>query len=95
MNTQQFQDNDKDYLKWVAENPDGYVLNIQRSLNPGDSRLHRASCYTITGTPPSGGPWTGEYIKICSIMLGALEDWARSKVGADIPGCGVCHPHDD
>lgn len=66
------------------------LLNIQRRLNPSDARLHRATCHTITRV--GGGPWTGEYIKVCSAMLGALEDWAQAKVQTDIPGCGFCHP---
>lgn len=32
----------------------GYVLNIQRTLNPSDARVHRADRPTITGTPPRG-----------------------------------------
>lgn len=93
MSTQEFKDDEKGYLKWLADQPDGYVLNIQRGLNPSDARLHRATCWTISS--PNGGPWTGQYIKICSTMLGALEDWARRQVGEDITGCGTCHPHDD
>lgn len=90
-----FQDEDKEYLKWVADHPEGYVLNIQRALNPGDARLHRATCHTITGKPARGGSWTGPYIKVCSTILGALEDWAQAKVSQDIDGCGTCRPHDD
>ena len=93
VNTQPFQDDDQGYLKWVADHPEGYVLNIQRGLNPSDARLHRATCHTITRV--GGGPWTGQYIKVCSAMLGALEDWAQAKIQTDIPGCGFCHPHDD
>lgn len=91
MNTQRFVDDEKGYLKWIADHPDGYVLNIQRGLNPSDARLHRANCWTISS--PTGGPWTGSYIKICSTMLGALEDWAREQVGQDIAGCGTRDPH--
>ena len=93
MSTQPFKDDEKGYLTWIAQNPEGYVLNIQRALNPSDARLHRASCVTISR--PNGGPWTKDYIKICSGMLGALEDWARKEAGVDIEGCGTCHPHDD
>ena len=79
MTTQQFLDDDKGYLSWVAQNPDGYVLNIQQGLNPSDARLHRASCHAISGTSARGGPWTGQDIKICSTFLGALDDWAREQ----------------
>jgi len=41
---EQFRDDDGAYLGWVAAHADGYVINIQRSLNPADARLHHARC---------------------------------------------------
>lgn len=47
--------NDRDYLRWVTDHHRGYVLNIQRTYNPRDARLHLAYCDTITGHPGAGG----------------------------------------
>jgi hypothetical protein len=44
MGTEQFRDDDQGYLSWVASHAHGYVINIQRSLNPADARTHHASC---------------------------------------------------
>jgi hypothetical protein len=89
---QQFSDDDRGYLAWTAAHPDGYVVNIQRSLNAVDARLHRADCYTINGEPARGRTWTGPYVKICSESVRDLRDWARSNVNTAIPRCGVCNP---
>jgi hypothetical protein len=31
---------DDDYPRWIADHHRGYVLNIQRTCNPRDARLH-------------------------------------------------------
>ena len=52
-----FQDRDAEYLNWVEEHRGGYVINIGRS-GRGITRLHRASCWTITRRPPfTAMPW--------------------------------------
>ena len=38
MGTEQFRDDDRGYLTWTAAHPAGYVLNVQRDLNPSDAR---------------------------------------------------------
>jgi hypothetical protein len=44
-----FRDDDHGYAAWLAGNARGYVLNIQRSMNSSDARVHEAVCRTITG----------------------------------------------
>jgi hypothetical protein len=92
MSIDQFRDDDQGYLAWTAAHPGGYVINIERSLNPGEARLHRADCYTISGRPARGATWTGPYIKICSTAARELQDWAHTSLGKAIPGCGACSP---
>lgn len=92
MSVDEFRDDDRGYLAWTTAHPDGYVINIQRSLNPADARLHRADCYTINGHPARGQTWTGPYIKVCSTSVRDVREWAREHVRAGILGCGVCKP---
>lgn len=80
-----FQDDDAGYLAWQAANPNHYVINAQRNLNPYNLVLHRATCATISGDP---GPWTGEYVKICGGRT-ALDYFAQGNARA----CGTCHPN--
>ena len=56
---QQVHGDDRGYLTWAAAHPVGYVINVQRNLNPSDARLHRADCYTINNQPARGKSWTG------------------------------------
>jgi hypothetical protein len=91
MSVELFRDDDRGYVAWLAGNAGGYVLNIQRGLNPVDARLHHAACRTISGTPPRGRTWTGPYIKACSVSLTELDAWALSQAGAGIIRCGICH----
>ena len=92
MSIGQFRDDDQGYLAWTAAHPGDYVINIQRSLNPADARLHRADCRTINGRPARGAAWTGPYIKICSASAQELQDWARTHLGTQITRCGTCSP---
>lgn len=84
---ERFQDRDAEYLNWVEEHRGGYVINIGRS-GRGITRLHRASCWTITSRPP----FTGPYIKICSMSSAELDQWALSSSGTLPDRCGTCQP---
>jgi hypothetical protein len=88
---EEFRDDDDGYRGWVAANPGGYVINIQRSLNPSDARMHRADCHTANGDPSRGNS-TGPYIKVCAVDLLELDTWAIANVGTTIIRCGICQP---
>jgi len=91
MSIEAFQNNDVGYLTWLAENQDGYVINIQHNLNPSNARLHRAGCRTISGVPARGKIWTGgPYIKVCSVDLDALDTWAIDHLSSSIIRCSTC-----
>jgi hypothetical protein len=66
------------------------VINIARSHNTSEARVHHAGCWTIRGR--RGGLWTGPYVKVCAEQLAGLEQWATDQVGQPIPPCGTCHP---
>jgi hypothetical protein len=87
-----FRDDDRDYTAWLSGNARGHVLNIQRSMNPSDARVHEAACRTITGTPPRGRTWTGPYVKACSPSPTEVDAWALSYAGSAITRCGTCQP---
>jgi hypothetical protein len=89
---EKFQDDEHGYLDWLDSHLNGYVLNCQRSLARSGLKLHHASCRTIRGTPPRGGPWTGPYIKVCCDSVSELRTWANERVGIDPSPCGTCQP---
>ncbi len=90
MSVEEFQNNDAGYLTWLAENQDGYVINIQRNLTPSDARLHHAGCRTISGVPTKGKTWTELYIKVCSVDLDTLDTWAIDHISSSITRCSTC-----
>lgn len=46
---EQFCDDDHGYPAWTATHAAGYVINVQRNLNPSDARLHHADCSLEAG----------------------------------------------
>lgn len=89
-----FRDNDRGYEAWLAAHPDGYVINIPRSHNAATARMHRARCWTISGSygKPVAGGWTRLYVKMCAESLAELNQWASEQVGKPIQPCGTCNP---
>jgi hypothetical protein len=87
---EQFQDDERGYRRWIEANPNGYVINILRGLSPSTARVHRADCWTIDPRRP--GPWTGQYVKLCSPQLEELDHWATERNRTPIARCGTCRP---
>lgn len=91
MSACEFRGDDAGFKTWLAAHPDGYVINIARSYNPADARVHHARCRTINGQNPRAGAWTGPYVKVCAEHLIELEQWASEHAEEPIPACGICH----
>jgi hypothetical protein len=90
MSIDEFDHDDDGYARWTDAHPNGFVINILKSLNPSTARLHHAYCSAITGEPARGSTWTeGEYLKICSTSRAELDDWALGHVGVAIQRCGL------
>lgn len=92
MSAREFRDDDAGYLSWLDTHPNGYVINIPRSHNATEARVHHADCRTISGQNPCGSAWTGPYVKVCAEHLAELEQWVIAQVGQPIPRCGTCQP---
>ncbi len=87
----EFRGDDAGYLAWLDANPGGYVINIRRSYNAIDARVHRASCWTIKGRHLGGKELTGPYVKVCAEHRDDLVGWLQ-RFEASILSCGTCHP---
>ena len=88
----EFIDNDAGYLAWVADYPDGFVVNTYVTPSASYLMLHHSRCWTITGKPARGLVWTKDFVKVCSLDLGALERWGRFHSGGNLKPCGHCKP---
>ena len=90
-----FSDDDIDYACWVANNPNGFVLNVRRNPNAKYTVLHRAACHLIT-RPREVGVYTGRgYRKVAETNLDELRGYTRSLGRVDgsfSNACGRCGP---
>lgn len=91
MSLLKFVDDDQEYLRWIAEHPDGYVVNTNRQPRPAYLVLHLANCGAISGRPTNGSSWTGRYLKMCAPQIAPLTDWA-TELGGNLRRCGRCKP---
>jgi hypothetical protein len=93
---EQFKGRDKhdNYLQWIKENPNGYVLNCNINPNSNYLVIHRAHCYTINNLQKQANSWTEKYQKICSEDINELKKWARLNVNgySDVTICSKCEP---
>jgi hypothetical protein len=87
-----FSDDEDGYLAWLAEHPDGYVLNSYRNPSASYLKLHRAACGRIQGAPPRGTTWTRPYIKVCADSRPVVEAWALATTAGSVSPCGWCLP---
>ena len=87
-----FVDDDRGFVSWLRANPGGFVVNTARKPTAGYLKLHRATCRTISGTPPRGSTWTKDYVKACAPTVRQLSSWAMTQVGGTLGFCGTCHP---
>lgn len=92
---QHFANDDAGYLKWIAENPTGYVLNVEQSPRPAYLVLHRVTCSTVA-KPRDNGAYTDRgYQKVVACDLNELRGYARRVGRADgsfSKACGRCQP---
>jgi serine/threonine protein kinase len=93
----EFTGNDEAYLRWLDENPNGYVVNTHRSINPNYMVLHKAACGMIRSTHgiTPGGYTERGYIKICAPVIEGLKSWVRQHGrpdGSFSSACKACDP---
>ena len=84
--------NDDDYIKWIDENSNGFVLNIDQTKNPSKiykdyPKIHFANCGQLNKKP---GRTTGKYFKACSNSIEELEKWSLDEYKKELTLCGTC-----
>ena len=90
MGAHEYRDDDEGYRDWLNRNPDGYVINIQRSHNPTDAHLHDADCWTLIDQLDRDVSLSGSYVKVCGGTLEEVNEWAAKNVGEWVQPCGTC-----
>lgn len=91
-----FIDDDNNYLRWLMQNPSGFVVNSNKTPSPKYLILHTARCNTIYTLIKKGGDWkanwTKDYRKSCSSNKAVLEEWAKEKIKGKLQRCPRCKP---
>ena len=81
-----FDFDDGPYIKWIASNPNGYVINTRRENDPTYMVLHTATCKHISNyhSMCKPGAFTERtFIKICSDNINELSTWVRNHGRGD------------
>jgi hypothetical protein len=78
----EFEGDDKGYLQWMADNQDGFVLNVRRRRRDSEYVvLHRAACRSIVDENRAAGAYTERgYRKICATDRASYARLLNSKV---------------
>lgn len=89
-----FEPDDANYLKWINQHPEGYILTSSKSLYPDFTIIHKATCdkiRTLKAPAKPGGFTERGYIKVFSTNTSSLENWVRQKrVGGSSRKCSLC-----
>lgn len=90
----EFYDENKEYQKWVQNNPHGFVVNTRHEKGHKYRVAHRTSCQYISNTEHAAKS-TKNYIKICATDPLTIANWFyTNKVDFDgsFHECGKCKP---
>jgi hypothetical protein len=82
-----FRHDEAGYLRWLADNPNGYVLNVPCNSS-GVLVLHHAWCHWIHGDGPTNFTG-GQYTKLCASTAEQLRTWAANDTRR-LNSCGTC-----
>jgi len=87
---EKFHDNDyrdahEDYVQWLRQNPDGFVLNLKTTTY---AVLHKSDCMHIVDYPDLGYSLTAKR-KVCAPSSASLQRWAGER-GIEWARCNTC-----
>jgi hypothetical protein len=84
---QHFVNDDTGYMRWLAQHPNGFVINTYSAPSAAYLKLHLASCPSISRLQPTATTFTeGEYSKLCGDQA-ELELHAQRLGGTAEPHC--------
>ena len=86
--------NDDEFIEWIDENPNGFILNILRPKIPSNiskehPKIHFANCSGLKKSLGSSST-TKKYFKVCSNSIEELEQWSWFKYQKGLTPCGTC-----
>jgi hypothetical protein len=88
-----FRKDEQGYLNWLAEHPDGYVVNTYPENHSRYMVLHRATCRFISRYARNAAPGAfaeRQYAKACASNWDDICDWVL-RHGRSPDRLGNCH----
>jgi hypothetical protein len=86
---QHFVHDDIGYLRWLSQNPGGFVINTYSQPPASYLKLHQATCASISRLQTNATTFTdSEYSKLCGDRA-ELEQQAR-RLGGTAQPCRQC-----
>jgi len=76
-----FENDDEGYKDWLRRNPNGYVINCFRSPSPNYLFLHKATCFTISGSPEGTHGPVDNILKFVLMKRQSLKDGQERRLG--------------
>lgn len=83
-----FTHDDTGYLRWLAANPRGCVLNCAHQPRADYLKLHRTDCPPLRRAGMTN--LTGAYTKVCGPSATAINEWLQATLAATADRCPVC-----
>ena len=92
-----FDSDDMDYLTWLEQHPDSFVVNLHRNPRSDYAVLHRSDCAHIRNDRAIPGAYTERgYKKLWASTVGdakvKLQIELKDKRADFSKPCGHCHP---
>ncbi|WP_193618287.1 HNH endonuclease [Neisseria mucosa] len=86
--------NDDEFIGWIDENPNGFILNILRPKIPSNiskehPKIHFANCSGLKKSLGSSST-TKKYFKVCSNSIEELEQWSLNTYNKELTPCRTC-----
>lgn len=85
-----FDNNEAGYLEWVRSNPRGFVANRDRAGHVPNYPMVHVATHGAVSSERIGNFTTGDYVKLCSADLDALEHYSRKAFGRSLTRCRIC-----
>lgn len=83
-----FTHDDTGYLRWLAANPRGCVLNCAHQPRADYLKLHRTDCPHLRRAGMTN--LTGAYTKVCGPSATAINKWLQATLATTADRCPVC-----
>lgn len=86
--------NDDEFIEWIDENPNGFILNILRPKIPSNiskehPKIHFANCSGLKKSLGSSST-TKKYFKVCSNSIEELVQWSLNTYNKELTPCRTC-----